>query len=168
MPDNVNEYIINHHHESRSTFKVLGLGRASFISSQEVFEDEEYADDALIRKWAHPNGYHHTVRTAISVPSGDFVFVNFQRRIGSPAFGADERAVLDGLRPHLARAGFLAARWRLERLEAKTEALEAIGLPAAVVDFTGRVLITHLGDAVGIEGVNISLAAGDEKDDDSR
>ena len=43
----------------------------------------------------------------------------------------------------LARSGMLAARWRLKQLEAATEALAMVGLPAAVLDRDCRALAAN-------------------------
>ena len=66
-----------------------------------------------------------------------------KRRKGDAGFGRAEVARLDALRPHLARAGLLAARWRLERLRSATEALATLGVPAAILDVEGRVLAAN-------------------------
>jgi len=66
-----------------------------------------------------------------------------QRLAGAPRFDAGDLARLDRFRPHLARAALLASRWRLQRLRAMTEALELIGLPAAVLNGSGQVLAAN-------------------------
>ena len=58
-------------------------------------------------------------------------------------FDSGDLARLDALRPHLARSGMLAARWRLEKLRAAAEALALVGLPAAIIDLRGRVLVAN-------------------------
>jgi DNA-binding CsgD family transcriptional regulator len=47
------------------------------------------------------------------------------------------------MRPHLARAGLIAARLGLERAQSTVSALHQIGLPAAVMTISGRVLSTN-------------------------
>lgn len=125
---------------TEATPRLLALNRAGFVSEDEVFTAEEYLADPLMTDWATPAGLHHATATAIPVPTGDFVLLQFNRRIGEPRFTANDLARLDAFRPHLARAGLLAARWRLERLRAATEALAVMGLPAAVIDACGRIL----------------------------
>lgn len=99
--------------------------------------------DPMMSEWASPNGLGYGAVTAIQVPTGDFVVVQVQRRKGLPAYTRADLAKLDVFRPHLARAGLLAARWRLERLRAAAEALALVGLPAAVLDANGRVLAAN-------------------------
>jgi DNA-binding CsgD family transcriptional regulator len=48
--------------------------------------------------------------------------------------------ILDSLRPHLARAGLLSVRLRLERARTVVGVLEQVGLPAAVFQENGRLL----------------------------
>jgi len=128
---------------SNTTQRLVALDRAGFVADHELFSDEDYRTDAFVTDWAAPNGMHHGAATGISTPIGDYVVVQVQRRTGAPRFDAGDVARLDGFRPHLARAALLASRWRLERLHAMTEALELIGLPAAVLDGSGRALAAN-------------------------
>ncbi|CAH2406313.1 hypothetical protein MES4922_490039 [Mesorhizobium ventifaucium] len=50
---------------------------------------------------------------------------------------------LDQLRPHFARAGMVSAQLGLEQARATVSALETIGLPAAVMTASGRVLTAN-------------------------
>jgi DNA-binding CsgD family transcriptional regulator len=94
-------------------------------------------------EWGTQSGFHFGVATAIHIPTGDSVVVHLQRRVGMPPFGPGDIARLDTFRPHLARAGLLAVRWRMERMRAAAEALALVGLPAAVLDYRGRVLLAN-------------------------
>jgi DNA-binding CsgD family transcriptional regulator len=128
---------------TQATARMLALNHAGFTDAQEVFTEEEYLADPLMAEWGALAGLHHAAATAIPVPTGDFVVVQVNRRIGQHRFSRDDLARLDAFRPHLARAGLLAARWRLQKLRAAAEALAMIGLPAAVLDSGGRVLAAN-------------------------
>ncbi len=129
---------------SQTTTRLLAAQRSGFVTSQELFTEEEYLADPMMTEWGAANGLCHGAATAIHVPNGDLVVVQIQRRRGEPGLDPADIAVLDGFRPHLARAGLLAARWRLERLRAAAEALALVGLPAAaVLDLTGRVMAAN-------------------------
>ncbi|WP_442756617.1 helix-turn-helix transcriptional regulator [Methylocystis sp. JAN1] len=123
--------------------RLLAFNRAGFVADQEGFTEEEYRSDPVIQEWCGPIGIHHCTATAIRIPNGDLVVFQVKRRKGEPPFGRAELARLDALRPHLARAGLLAARWRLERLRSATEALAILGVPAAILDAEGRVLAAN-------------------------
>ncbi|MBN9270340.1 MAG: helix-turn-helix transcriptional regulator, partial [Mesorhizobium sp.] len=78
-------------------------------------------------------------------------------------------SLLDGFRPHLARAGLLAARLRLEEARSTTDTLGRLGLPAAALAATGRVvakndLLDTLGEQVEIrarDGFHLASPAAD-------
>lgn len=128
---------------SQSTPRLIQANRSGFVTTQEVFTEQEYLADPLMTEFGARVGLHHAAATAIHMPTGETVVVHVQRRQGLPMLDADDIARLDAFRPHLARAGLLAARWRLERLRAATEALALVGLPAAVLNQRGRVLVAN-------------------------
>jgi DNA-binding CsgD family transcriptional regulator len=123
--------------------RLLAFNRAGFVADQEGFTEQEFCEDPVIKEWCGPIGIHHCTATAIPMPNGDLIVFQVKRRKGDPPFGRTELAQLDALRPHLARAGMLAARWRLERLRSATEALAVLGVPAAILDIEGRVLAAN-------------------------
>ena len=90
-----------------------------------------------------PLGVGWLTGTIIPMPTGEMVSFVFLRWLESGAPGAASIAILDGLRPHLARAGLIAARLRLERARSAVAGLDAFGLPAAVLDEGGRVLVAN-------------------------
>jgi DNA-binding CsgD family transcriptional regulator len=129
--------------KSEATTRLLAVNRAGFVDAAEVFTEKEWLADPLMTEWAIPAGLHHAVATAMPAPTGDLVVVQVNRRKGQPGFDRDDLSRLDAFRPHLARAGLLAARWRLQRLRAAAEALAMIGLPAAILDAEGKVLAAN-------------------------
>jgi DNA-binding CsgD family transcriptional regulator len=80
------------------------------------------------------------VGTTIALPTGDVAIVTAERRAEA---GPHEPALLtrlDALRPHLVRACQLSAQFGSERARVTTTALDRIGLPAAILSASGRVL----------------------------
>ena len=144
MPSGVDDYLRSDAPtRSQVTTRLVQANRAGFVPDQDLLSDEAWLADPLMTEFATSAGLHHAAATAIHLPTGDLVVVHLHRRTGLPALDADDLARLDALRPHLARAGMLAVRWRLERLRAAAEALALIGLPAAMVDLRGRVLVAN-------------------------
>lgn len=139
---------------TQATARLLAADRAGFVADHQAFSEEEYLADPMVAECLKPAGLHHSTATAIKAPTGDLVVVQIVRRVGLPQFSAEDIRRLDALRPHLARAGMLAARWRLERLRAVADALATIGIPAAVLDSRGKVLATNL----LLEALNSHLA----------
>lgn len=128
---------------SQLTPRLVAADHAGFVRESDVLTQEEWEADSFRHDLSRPFGLNHAAATAIVVPSADSLVVHFQRRDGQPGLSDHEVATLDSFRPHLARAGLLATRWRLQRLSAATEALALVGLPAAVLDRNGRVLAAN-------------------------
>ncbi|PXA83242.1 hypothetical protein DMC47_44020 [Nostoc sp. 3335mG] len=61
--------------------------------------------------------------------------------------------MLDSLRPHLARALVLSSQLQLERYRAAMQALETIGVPAALLDGLGRVRAANSSFAAELGGM---------------
>lgn len=83
------------------------------------------------------------ITTVIPMLSGEVVSFTFERWAGDGSHTPEAIASLDRARPHLARSGLIAARLGLERAQATVSALRAIGLPAAVLHQSGRVLTVN-------------------------
>ena len=119
--------------------RALRLNYAGFMEQGRFTTDDERQTE-----FAEPN--LHDVGTAwqagslISMPGGELVVFNFVRPAEQDNFSPADIALLDGLRPHLARASLLATRLRLERAEASVEAMGAVGIPAAVIAANGVVI----------------------------
>ena len=128
---------------SITTSRLIAKNHAGFLRETDVMTDEEFLTDSYSTEWATPNGMHHAGVTAIMVPTGDMAVVQFTRKKELPPLALEELELLDSFRPHIARAGFLAARWRLQRLRGATEALQLLGLPAAVLDYRGTVMAAN-------------------------
>jgi DNA-binding CsgD family transcriptional regulator len=128
---------------SQTTARLLGKDWSGFLSNLDLFSEQEWEEEPFRKEWGRTWGWNHAAATAIQIPHGDSLVVHVQRRDSEPAFDRRSIAALDSFRPHIARAGMLATRWRLQRLNAATEALALVGLPAAVLDRDGRVLAAN-------------------------
>lgn len=128
---------------SQTTPRLLAKDHAGFLSNDDLFSSNEWEQEPFRREWGRPWGYNAAAATAITLPSDDFLVFHLQRREQDAPFNASDIRALDSFRPHLARAGLLSVRWRLQQLRAATEALALIGLPAAIVSRHGRVLAAN-------------------------
>lgn len=120
----------------------LARGHAGFLCEEDYLTPEQLMRDPVRRVLA-PVGLGWLTGTIIPMPTGEVVSVSFQRRLEDGRPDQASIALLDSLRPHLARAGMIAARMKLERARNTTAAFEAIGLAAAVLGVHGRVLATN-------------------------
>ncbi|TAF99542.1 MAG: helix-turn-helix transcriptional regulator [Betaproteobacteria bacterium] len=128
--------------DSRRFTALHGVINDGFTSIDSLLSREAFDTDP-IQVGLRALGLESQAATAIPMPSGELVCISFERRLADGPF--DERAIsgLNELRPHLARAGLMAARLGLERAQTTVSGLRAIGLPAVVLTLSGRVLATN-------------------------
>jgi DNA-binding CsgD family transcriptional regulator len=108
----------------------------AFMTPEEIERDRQRIELRAVGIGAH-------LCAAIPVPTGELVTFVFQRWMKDGVY--DEPAIdrMDRLRPHLARAGMMAARLRMEQAQTTVSALESVGLAAAVMTASGRVLTAN-------------------------
>jgi hypothetical protein len=115
----------------------------AFAHDLEVCSQQELDADPIYARFARPYGFGWTAGTVVPVPSGDLLVYDIARKIGNGPFARAQMERLDPLRPHLARAALLAHRLQLRVAAAATEALNAVGLPAAVLGPNRAVLAAN-------------------------
>lgn len=123
--------------------RALASGHAGFISDLELFSRAELDRDAIYRDFLYPNGLRYTAGTVIPVPTSDLLVFDVSHTSEAGAFTRTQMETLDAYRPHLARAALLAHRLGLRAASGATEALQLVGLPAAALTATGRVVIAN-------------------------
>jgi len=132
----------------------LAANHAGFIRDVDLFTADELRGDRM-RAELQTHGLGWQLGTVIPMPSGEVVVFSLERRFDDGPHDQSLKEIIDPFRPHLARAGLLAARLGLERARTAVTTLEAIGLPAAVLSASGRVIASN-----GLlDGVQILLPA---------
>lgn len=114
-----------------------------FATDLDVCTQEELDRDPLYQLFLKPHGFGWTAGTAMPVPSGDVLVFDLAGSLGRGPFDRGDMQKLDAYRPHLARAALLAHRLGLKAARDQAQALEAVGLPAAVLASQGRVLAAN-------------------------
>lgn len=127
---------------SAATMRMSSVLPASFVDVDSFVTADEIRDDPVrIRLRAHGLGAHACA--AIPMPNGEIAMFVFQRGLQDGAHRPENLALLDGLRPDMARASLAASRLMLEQARNTVDALAMIGLPAAVLAVNGRVRVTN-------------------------
>ncbi|TIL34076.1 MAG: helix-turn-helix transcriptional regulator [Mesorhizobium sp.] len=122
--------------------RMCSMQPASFVQVEDFLTAEEVERDPVrIQLRAAGIGAHAC--SAVAMPSGELVTFVFQRWMKDGTYDRASVDRLDQLRPHFARAGMVSARLGLERARATVSALKTIGLPAAVMTASGRVLTAN-------------------------
>ncbi|MER8825916.1 helix-turn-helix transcriptional regulator [Mesorhizobium sp. M0938] len=128
---------------SPGVMRMYDMQPASFVHVEAFMTAEEIERD-LQRTRLRAAGIGAHLCAAIPVPSGELVTFVFQRWTRDSVYDQASVDRLDQLRPHFARAGLVSARLGMEQARATVSALEAIGLPAAVMTASGRVLTANV------------------------
>ena len=127
---------------SITTERLFAIGHPGFVSDHEHFSEQERRSDGYFQ-WAEAHGFHHGAATGFQLNTGDLAVVQVMRRTGELPFNRLELHEIDRFRPHLARAAMLAARWKMERLRAATEALALVDIPAVVLSAECKVMAAN-------------------------
>jgi DNA-binding CsgD family transcriptional regulator len=124
---------------------------SGFVVADEYFPPEILGDGTL--ELAHALGLDQQVGTIIPMPTGELVVFILNRLREEGRFDRGLTGELNRLHPHFARSAYLAARLRMERALSTVAALQALGVPAAVLSGKGRVMASN----ALLEGVSQSL-----------
>ncbi|MGY3133807.1 DNA-binding CsgD family transcriptional regulator [Bradyrhizobium sp. USDA 4501] len=124
------------------TERAFARTHCGFIADHELFTPDEMDRDPFYQ-YLRSKGGGWCVCTVIRAPSEDLVVFSWERRFEEGPFSAEAVAALDPLRAHLARAALISGRLGLERARAATEVLGLIGLPAAVLSRSHRLLAAN-------------------------
>jgi DNA-binding CsgD family transcriptional regulator len=112
---------------------LLAHGGTGFVTDHDLFTDEEMARSALYADFLRPEGYGWGTATHVRSSSGDNIVFTLERKFELGPISRRETELLDGIRPHLARAAVLASKLQLQRAQASLAAFEQAGSPAALV-----------------------------------
>jgi DNA-binding CsgD family transcriptional regulator len=127
----------------RTLPRAYALKYPGFVTDAELLTEAELQQDEVYNDFYRKHGLDYRAGTIIPMPIGDSVAITIFRNGEQGPMTPDAVAWLDSLRPHLARASMTANRIGLERALAKTAAMQAIGLPSAVLDRRGRIVTTN-------------------------
>ena len=136
VKDNWNEHNIRRERLSQ-------LNYAGFVTDLDVLTIDEIDRHPFYRDLMRPNGGGWGIGTMIPIPSGDLLVFNLERKHSDGPVDRKACGNLDLLRGHLARAGLLSLRLQMERARNTVSTLENLGLPAAVIGNSGRVLAAN-------------------------
>ncbi len=128
---------------SPGVMRMYDLQPASFVHVEAFMTADEIERDVQ-RTRLRALGIGAHLCSAVAMPSGELVTFVFQRWTRDGAYDQSSVDRLDQIRPHFARAGLISARLGMEQARATVSALEAIGLPAAVMTASGRVLTANV------------------------
>ncbi len=123
--------------------RAIALDRAGFVTDHDLLSEQEIATNEVYCNFYRKHGIGYRAGTLIPMPIGDSIAIVFPRHQDHGPVPLEIVDLLDGLRPHLARASLAANRLGFERALAQVDALQALGLPGAVLRGPGGVLAAN-------------------------
>ncbi|MFB2549816.1 helix-turn-helix transcriptional regulator [Ensifer soli] len=136
--------------ENKRLIRALQSGDTSFKRDIDVLTAEEFENDSMLRELLRPIGLGWEMGAAVREPSGTMLVHSLLRRTEHGPFTPDHVERINGLRPDLARATFMAGRLGFEEARTMARTLDLVGLPAAVIGDGGQVVAMNAGmDAMG-------------------
>jgi DNA-binding CsgD family transcriptional regulator len=118
--------------------RAYALNHPGFINDGDMFTEHEIETDYVYRNFFRKHGLGYRAGTIIPMPIGDSVAVVMPRHHEHGPVPREVVTFLDGMRPHLARSTLTANRLGFEKARAQAEALQALGIPGAVLRDRGR------------------------------
>lgn len=110
-----------------------------FFYDADIFPPEALEANDMRYRRARLLGIGGEVGTFIGMPTGEVMVFTVERWLRNDRPSPRDLDRLNAARPHLARAGLMAARLELEQARNTVSAFQTIGLPAAVLSRGGRV-----------------------------
>jgi DNA-binding CsgD family transcriptional regulator len=125
--------------------RLVPINEPRFLTDLDALTVEEMDASSFYTEMLRPQGLGWCVGTAIRSPSGDTLVFSIEKAHRKGPVPREVAEKLDHLRPHLARAALLSGRLGLDRAKTTVATLEAIGLPAAALTPSGRVVSANAG-----------------------
>jgi DNA-binding CsgD family transcriptional regulator len=123
--------------------RLLAARDSSFLTEADLYPGGDPSGDPAYRDVIYPRGLGHCAATVVTLPTGEDLSIALEREFVRGPVEPQAIAMLNAIRPHLARAATMSARLQLERARATTQVLEALGLAALVFDETGKVIAAN-------------------------
>lgn len=126
----------------------IRLKKSAALRHEGFYTDLDFNDPSIFehptyKDFLYPRDFGWFTETTFRMPTGDAVQMGFERRKSRGPFESACIEMLNGLRPHLGRAAVLSAQLGLERAKGMIEALNAIGVPSAVLRTNGKLYLAN-------------------------
>lgn len=120
---------------------LVGLPR--FVNEDDYLAPGEAETDPMLNELFRPEGFGWAAGFIHALPHGDLAVLNLEQFYDRGPIRGEAMARLNAIYPHLARAAMFAARSDFERVKSALDTLTMVGLPAAAVTPSGRVVVAN-------------------------
>ena len=118
---------------------LVGLPR--FLTEVDYFDPGQAETDPMVNELFRTEGFGWAAIFMLQLPQGDMVIMNVEQYHERGPVQGDALERLNSLYPHLARAITFGGRADFERTRTAIETLNAIGMPAAALTPSGKVVL---------------------------
>lgn len=115
----------------------------SFITDFDLLTEEEIAREPVYQQILIPAGYGYGAASVIATSEGNAIAFHTEGYYRNGPISEGTVALLESLRPHLARAATISARMSFQQARTAVDTLAAIGLAACGVSHSGTVLVPN-------------------------
>lgn len=116
----------------------LERNQFGFHTDLDIFTREEIDSDSFYRDFMRPRGVGWIAGAWVKPPTGELINFGVEGRFEKGPFTSRDVETLNALYPHLARAALWSSQLEMRRVDAMTQALLSIELPAAVLSGQGQ------------------------------
>ena len=120
--------------------RLVEIARNGFVTDHDLCTEHEIETHEIFTHFLRPRGLGWGVGTHIVGAGGDIAVFSLDQRYELGPVSLAVRNFLDEIRPHIARSAMLATQFRMERVKGALSSLELLGIPAAAVTRTGKVI----------------------------
>lgn len=120
---------------------LVGLPR--FVNEDDYLAPGEAETDPMINELFRPAGFGWASGFVHELPHGDLAVLNLEQFYERGPIRGDALTRLNTIYPHLARGAMFAARSEFARVKNAVDTLATVGLPAAAMTPTGRVVVAN-------------------------
>ena len=123
--------------------RLLALRHPGWVRDLDILTPEEIEVLPEYVEFLGPRGLKWGAATDVPLPGGDRAIFSLERLASQGPFTGETVALLNGIRPHLARAAVMTTRLVDERARTAVETLALLGLPAVALAADGTVRMTN-------------------------
>ncbi|KQT46324.1 hypothetical protein ASG43_11920 [Aureimonas sp. Leaf454] len=145
--------------DNERTSGVLRVAKSGFVNDADLFDAERMNTIPMYRDLLHPLGFGWGAATTFSLSSGTQLVLSIERARSAGPIPKAMMQALDDLRPHIIRSSLITERVSTSKSDGLVDVLAGLGLPAAAIDGSGRVL-SHNDDWIAVRS-HVMIDAGD-------
>lgn len=123
--------------------RLIARAEIGFVPDHLLASPEEIANHPIYRDFLRPRGLGPTAATHIMGADDDSAIFSVDRLHSQGPFDEKTIALLDGLRPHIARSALLSRKFQRLAVNNSLLSLQSVGIPAAALDARGRIRLMN-------------------------